>query len=115
MKQKLVLALLLLTPYIHCFSLVENQQQAVTWEHFKAAFRPNIHEEEYRKLVFERNLATIEAHNADLTQTYQMGVNHFVIYTQEEFKNLFLTPAHFMPKSMKVLAHLKKNNNPLHL
>ena len=55
------------------------------WEHFKSSFsvRVHQHEEEYRRLVFEHNLAKIEAHNADPTQTYKMGVNHFAIYTQK--------------------------------
>lgn len=48
-------------------------------------------EEAYRRLIFEKNLALIEKHNADSTQTYKMGVNQFTVYTQEEFANRFLT------------------------
>ena len=30
--------------------------------------------DEYRKIIFEQNLATIKAHNADHTKTYKMAV-----------------------------------------
>ena len=49
-------------------------------------------EETYRRLIFAKNLLTIEKHNKDPTQTYKMGVNQFTIYTTEEFASLFLTP-----------------------
>lgn len=49
-------------------------------------------EEPYRRMIFEKNLLLIEQHNADPTQTYQKGVNQFTIYTEEEFKERFLTP-----------------------
>jgi len=49
-------------------------------------------EEAYRRLIFEKNLVTIEKHNADSAQTYKMGVNQFSVYTTEEFANRFLTP-----------------------
>lgn len=37
------------------------------------------------------NLAKIEAHNADKTQTFQMGVTQFSDLTQEEFVEQYLT------------------------
>lgn len=40
-------------------------------------------EEAYRRLIFERNLKKIEAHNADSTKTYKLGTNQFSIYTEE--------------------------------
>ena len=36
------------------------------------------------------NLAKIEAHNADKTQTYEQGVNQFSAMTQEEFAASYL-------------------------
>ena len=42
-------------------------------------------------MIFERNVANIEAHNADPSQTYKMGVNQFTILTQEEFVSTYLT------------------------
>jgi len=47
-------------------------------------------ENHYRRLVFEQNLAKISAHNADETQTYEMGVNQFTGLTQEEFEQTYL-------------------------
>ncbi|CAM5999408.1 unnamed protein product [Sphagnum balticum] len=49
-------------------------------------------EEAYRRLIFEKNLVEYERHNADLSQTYKVGVNQFSIYTTEEFATRFLTP-----------------------
>lgn len=49
-------------------------------------------EEAYRRLIFEKNLIKIEEHNRDSSNTYQMGVNQFTIYTTEEFAERFLTP-----------------------
>jgi len=48
-------------------------------------------EESYRERVFRQNLAQIEAHNSDVTQTYQRGVNQFTDMTQEEFAAQYLT------------------------
>ena len=46
----------------------------------------------YRRLIFERNLIKIEKHNADPSQTYQMGVNQFTVFSDEEFAKLYLNP-----------------------
>lgn len=48
-------------------------------------------EETYRKTVFLKNVADVEAHNADKTQTYQKGINQFTDMTQEEFAANYLT------------------------
>jgi C1A family cysteine protease len=50
------------------------------------------HEEPYRRLIFERNLAQIEKHNSNNAETYKKGINQFTIYTAEEFETIFLTP-----------------------
>ena len=47
-------------------------------------------EEAYRERIFLENLAKIEAHNADKTQTYEKGVNQFTAMTQEEFVQTYL-------------------------
>jgi len=49
-------------------------------------------EESYRLGVFMDNIVKIEAHNADKTQTYKMGINKFTDMTQEEFETLILMP-----------------------
>lgn len=46
-------------------------------------------EYEYRKSVFEKNLAMIKAHNANPHRTYNMNVNHFADLTQEEFVSMY--------------------------
>lgn len=88
----------------------ENVGDIDSWQHYKAAYGLGIQHEmdEYRRLIFEHNLAAIKAHNADHTQTYKMGVNHFTIYTQKEFAHLFLTPAHFAPKTTRTVTHLNR-------
>jgi hypothetical protein len=48
-------------------------------------------EESYRERVFRQNIAQIEVHNADASQTYQRGVNQFTDMTQEEFVAQYLT------------------------
>merc|ERR1712045_825086 len=47
----------------------------------------SIEEEQARIEVFLRNHKTIEAHNADSTQTFTMGHNEFSDMTPEEFKS----------------------------
>lgn len=47
-------------------------------------------ENAYRKSVFMMNLAKINAHNADKTQTYTMGINQFSDLTQDEFVSTYL-------------------------
>lgn len=49
-------------------------------------------EEDFRRIVFEKNFAVISKHNADKTQTYKMGVNQFTAMTDEEFFNTYLDP-----------------------
>jgi KDEL-tailed cysteine endopeptidase len=47
-------------------------------------------EEKYRMNVYSSNIAKIRAHNADLTQSYTMEVNHFADLTNEEFIQTYL-------------------------
>lgn len=46
----------------------------------------------YRKMVFLRNLEIIKTHNSDTKRTYDMGLNQFSSYTDEEFVAIFLAP-----------------------
>lgn len=91
----------------------ENVGDIDSWQHYKATYGMGVQHEmdDYRRLIFEHNLAIIKAHNADHTQTYKMGVNHFTIYTQKEFAHLFLGPVHIAPKPTTKVAHLKRINN----
>jgi len=50
-------------------------------------------EEITRLAIFNENVAKINAHNADETQTYKMAVNQFTDMTQEEFESkVLMTP-----------------------
>ena len=71
-----------------------NESKADAFEEWKGKFGVSwaSEEEAYRRLIFEKNLLSIEKHNADSTQTYKVGVNQFSIYTTEEFASRFLTP-----------------------
>lgn len=45
----------------------------------------------YREKVFNDNVAKIEEHNADETQTYKMGINQFTDLIEYEFAAQYLT------------------------
>lgn len=59
-----------------------SKEKKVSFEEWKSRFGVTFEksEEEYRKLIFERNLEKINKHNADTTQTYKMGINQFTAY-----------------------------------
>ena len=72
-------------------SSLQNNELA-QFEEFKSTYGRDYTLEEniYRFGVFITNLKKINAHNADKTQTYTMGVNQFTDMTTEEFvSNLF--------------------------
>jgi len=58
-------------------------------QHSKVYSSPQ--EERFRERIFRRNAAKVDAHNADKTQTYEMGINQFTDMTQEEFAAQYLT------------------------
>ena len=85
-----------------------------TFEQFQTEYSKNYlrtGEEEYRKVIFLRNLAKIEAHNADSTNTYQLGVNQFADLTDAEFKALYLTLT--VPKDLKRNVVLDQETTPI--
>jgi len=49
------------------------------------------------------NIAKIDAHNADSTQTYKMGINQFTDMTQEEFETIMLLPPMYQSQEKEVL------------
>jgi hypothetical protein len=49
-------------------------------------------DDQFRRLIFERNVEKINKHNADPTQTYKMGINQFTALTDAEFYHTYLTP-----------------------
>ena len=75
-------------------SSVGAAQSAVAFATFKVRFNKSygsLDEAAYRLRVFSERVAKIEAHNADPTQTYTLGVNQFSDLTWEELKAFYLT------------------------
>jgi C1A family cysteine protease len=48
-------------------------------------------EEQYRKAIFLKNLVKMQKHNADKSNTWEMGVNQFTDLSEAEFTALYLT------------------------
>ena len=65
--------------------------QFESWKSTHGIVYSNQFENTYRERVFLENLKKIESHNADKTQTYQMGLNQFSALTHEEFAEIYLT------------------------
>jgi cathepsin L len=88
-------ALIALVALIAGAAFISNQNTSSSaFEEWKAKYGANwaAGEEEYRRVIFERNVAEILRHNADASQTYKKGINQFTALTQEEFINTYLTP-----------------------
>jgi hypothetical protein len=47
-------------------------------------------EDQYRRIIFNRNVEKINKHNADPSQTYKMGINQFTAMTDAEFVQRYL-------------------------
>ena len=92
MRKEIVYALLACLALVAVYNSAQDKQQD-SFEAWKAEYGVNWapHEESYRRLIFQKNLAKIELHNADTTQTYKMGVNQFTPFTTEEFVQTYLS------------------------
>lgn len=93
MKKELILTALIGLAVIAAFHATQDSKNDA-FEQWKSQYGINMaaDEEAYRRIIFEKNIAEIEKHNADKSQTYKMGINQFSIYTTEEFTTKFLTP-----------------------
>lgn len=89
-KEVLIASIVAIGVLVAFYSAAETKSDA--FEEWKGKYGVSWvpQEEAYRRLIFEKNLAMIEKHNADASQTYKMGVNQFTIYTTEEFAMRFL-------------------------
>lgn len=67
--------------------MLQKEHTDVEFEVFKKKFGKTYEasEETFRMTIFQENMKKIEEHNADKSQTYEMGVNQFTDMTQEEF------------------------------
>lgn len=95
MMDKTVLSLLLVAIATFGAYMAIPDAKLSPFEEWKQTFSPHgwtASEQNYRKLIFQRNLETINKHNEDPYQSYKMGVNQFTIYTKEQFINIFLNP-----------------------
>lgn len=88
--------LAILITIIGAATLLLSQQQTSKPTEFEA-WKENFgvkyssqYEELYRERVFLENLAKIAAHNADKSNTYEMGLNQFSALTSEEFAQIYL-------------------------
>jgi C1A family cysteine protease len=93
MRKELLVASLVAVAVLAAY-YSSNEGKADAFEEWKGKFGVSWapEEEAYRRLIFEKNIIEIEAHNAESSHTYKKGINQFTIYTQEEFVNTFLTP-----------------------
>lgn len=74
--------------------LSTTESKDTAFEEWKSKYGVNwaASEEEYRRIIFMKNIEVINRHNADSTQSYKMGVNQFTAMTDEEFFNTYLDP-----------------------
>ena len=65
----------------------EGAQKLGAFDQWKKDFGVTYNQDEniFRRLIFEENVAKIIKHNADNTQTYEMGINQFTGLTEAEF------------------------------
>jgi len=90
-KTTVIAALAALTLLVVLISTPQ-QENTDAFQEWKAQYGVNWapEQEAYRRLIFIKNYQAIEKHNANPHNTYQMGVNQFTVYSEEEFVNLFL-------------------------
>jgi len=92
-SKQVALLLAVITAATVLFAQVDRTPAISEFEAWKAEYGVNFEsafENAYRERVFLENKAKIAIHNADKTQTYEMGVNKFTAHTAEEFKQQYL-------------------------
>lgn len=90
-KKILALILSLLTASALYYSTVEKKDDYLQWkQQFNIVYTAE--EDVYRKIIYLRNIETINKHNSDTTKTYKMGVNQFTALTDAEFEATYLNP-----------------------
>lgn len=66
----------------------------MTFEEFKEKYQKHyssVSEENYRKLIFERNLDELNRHNSNPHKKYSKKPNAFLDVNQDEFKSVYTT------------------------
>ena len=94
MTSKLIALLLLAgitSVFLYSTSHKDHSVKFAEWSVSNGKTYENQVEQIYREKIFNENVAAIEQHNADKTQTYKMGINQFTDLTQSEFATIYLT------------------------
>ncbi len=92
-SKQVALLLAVITAASVLFAQVDRTPLASDFESWKAAHGINYEstfENAYREKVFLQNKLKAELHNADKSNTYEMGINQFSALTQEEFEQQYL-------------------------
>ena len=79
-KSYLIAAVFAIIGVLILYDPQEFQPEVNSFEQFKSEYHKYYArkgEEEYRKVIFMKNLAKFEEHNANPTHTYRLGVNQF--------------------------------------
>lgn len=87
-KALAVIAVLAIATTMTFNSTVKND-----WEDYKSFYGKSyesFEEDAYRLAIFMKAHAEVIAHNADPTQTYTKGINHFSDLSKDEFKSIYL-------------------------
>ena len=85
MDKKVLFVLITLLAASAVYFTAEKQTDSyLIWKE-KFGYKWTQEEDTFRRLIFNKNIETIEKHNADSTQTYKMAVNQFTGLTEKEF------------------------------
>ena len=92
MDKKVLFVLITLLAASAVYFTAEKQTDSyLIWKE-KFGYKWTQEEDTFRRLIFNKNIETIEKHNADSTQTYKMAVNQFTGLTDKEFQMIYLSP-----------------------
>lgn len=92
MNQKVLVTLLaVLAAAALLYSTHTSKDEYLEWKQ-RFGYTWTEEEDSFRRLVYQRNLETIQQHNEDHSQSYTMGVNQFTGLTDMEFVMTYLSP-----------------------
>ena len=102
-KTALIATLFLISAsFLLFYQTQNNQDEYLTWKK-SFGYSWSVEEDDYRKIIFNKNVEIINKHNADPSKTYKMGVNQFTGLTDQEFAKLYLSP--------RINPNLEKNHD----
>ena len=103
MIRKTLIAALLVIGAVMFMIAHQNASSQPNFEEWRANWGIKIpsEEEPYRLRIFMENVAKINNHNSDPSQTYKMGINMFTHLSQKEFEAIHLNPVQ-IPDEIKI-------------